>query len=92
MKEKISGVISLIGSIGFTLFMLYNFYTIPTVFKDKTSLWLAGALIVVFISTILYVLWTRFGSGKLNKLARENQQLKQQIENKELKKQLEESE
>ena len=73
MKEKITGVISLIGSTGFMLFMLYNFYTILGVFKDQTSLWLAGALTVVFISTILYVLQTRFGSGKLDKQARENQ-------------------
>lgn len=91
MKEKVTGIISFVGGLGWGLFGLF-------VIADESSfsgedIFILSALMLSTISTILYVVWTKFGKKELSELEKidyENQLLKRQIEQKELRKKLHE--
>ncbi len=103
MKTRVSGVISLIGAVCGLIFLIYSLieygsglgYWIRHL--DEFLLFLA--ILIVLISTILYIIWTKFGkidnaetTGRrleLEKIDYEIQLLNKQIELKELKKKLE---
>lgn len=92
MKEKIAAFISFIGSVAGLCWLLY----MVIVFVDKAAegeeflfLFLSIALL---ISTILYIIWTRFGFKNVKELEQidyENQLIKKKIEQQELLKKLE---
>lgn len=94
MKEKVTGIISLLGSIGWGLFALYG---IVDNFDNDIDVSLLIFLIILIpcTSTLLYVIWTGFGKhieylSEIKKIGYENRILKRQIEQKELEKKLEE--
>jgi len=86
MKEKVTGIISFLGGIGWGLFGVFIIF-------DEGIDFPLFALLLSAISIIMYVIWTKFGKkefSELEKMDYENQLLKRQIEQKELKKKLEE--
>lgn len=90
MKEKVTAIISFLSGIGWGIFGLYLIYE---EYSDREYYLIYFTLLISAISTVLYVIWTKFGNKKfsdLEKLDYENQILKRQIEQKELKKKLEE--
>ena len=83
----ITGVISFICALGWLCFTVYM------VREKKDDLLVYGTLFCFVLSTIVYVILTKFGitnSKEIDKIMSENQVLKLQIEQKELKKKLEE--
>lgn len=95
MKEKVTGIISLLGSIGWGLFALY--YIVDDFDNNDIGVSLLAILIMIIpcISILLYVIWTGFGKhieylSEIKKIGYENRILKRQIEQKELEKKLEE--
>jgi len=90
MKEKVTGIISFLGGIGWGLFGVFIIFDEGI---DDDFFFLLFALLLPAISIIMYVIWTKFGKkefSELEKMDYENQLLKRQIEQKELKKKLEE--
>lgn len=91
MKERISAVISFLGALGWGLFGLVIIFDDTRIDVDDFIAYFT--FMISTISTILYVIWTKFGNKEyteLEKLDIENQLLRRQIEQKELKKKLEE--
>lgn len=91
MKEKVTAIISFLGGLGWGLFGLFAIFDESRI--DAGEFFAYFALMTSTISTVLYVLWTKFGNKEfsdLDKMDYENQLLKRQIEQKELKKKLEE--
>ncbi|MDM1402170.1 hypothetical protein HX033_15975 [Myroides odoratimimus] len=91
MKEKTTGIISLLGGIVSVLCMLFIISTEEI--NNNLDFIMFILILITGISIILYVIWTKFGKKEfqeLDKLEYENQLLKKQIEQKELKKKLEE--
>ena len=90
MKEKVTAIISFLAGIGWGIFGLFGSMQQSRIDGDEFIAYLA--LFTSTISTILYVVWTKFGKNEyseLDKIDYENQLLKRQIEQKELKKKLE---
>lgn len=88
MKERITGWISLLGSIGVGIFL---FSVLNEVSDSEFIFWLS--LIAYVCSTALYIIWTHIGEKvdpAIEKIKAENELIKRQIEQKELKKKLEE--
>lgn len=91
MKEKIAGIISLLGSLGLILSILFTIS--KESIDDNLEFLILILMLITGFSIIMYVIWTKFGKkefSELDKLEYENQLLKKQIEQKELKKKLEE--
>lgn len=96
MKEKVTGIISLLGSLGWGLVALYDMVDNFDFDRDIGAFLLV--ILIVFIpctSILLYVIWTGFGKhieylSEIKKIGYENRILKRQIEQKELEKKLEE--
>jgi len=91
MKEKITAIISFLGGLGWGLFGFFTFAKESNI--DGDDFFAFFALMTSAISTVLYVVWTKFGKKEfsdLEKMDYENQLLKRQIEQKELKKKLDE--
>lgn len=91
MKEKITGIISFLGGIGFILYFVYIVIDKGGLVENQSFTFFS--VLLYFISVILYVVWTKLGKkdfSDLEKMDYENQLLKRQIEQKELKKKLEE--
>lgn len=90
MKEKISGIISFLGALGYGLYVAFIIFDKGI---DDDSIYPFIPFVLSEVSIILYVIWTKFGKKELTELEKmdyENQLLKRQIEQKELKKKLEE--
>lgn len=90
MKERITALISFFGSIGWGLYLLYG--TAKHGIYDLDEFLTFFGLFAVSLSSVLYVIWTKFGKkefSEVEKIDNENQLLKRQIEQKELKKKLE---
>lgn len=91
MKVKVTAIISFLSGIGWGLFVLFVFAKENNI--DGGEFLACFAFLVYTISTVLYVVWTKFGKNEysaLEKIDHENQLLKKQIEQKELRKKLEE--
>lgn len=91
MKEKVTAIISFLGGLGWGLFGLFAFVKDSRI--DGDDFFAYFTLLTSAISTVLYVVWTKFGKKEfsdLEKMDYENQLLKRQIEQKELKKKLDE--
>ncbi|ALU26832.1 MULTISPECIES: hypothetical protein [Myroides] len=91
MKEKITGIISLLGGIGSILLLLFTIS--KERIDDNLDFLIIILILITGISIVMYVIWTKFGKrgfSELDKLEYENQLLKKQIEQKELKQKLEE--
>ena len=89
MKEKITGIISFLGAVGWGILGVFIFVEAGL---NNDTIYLPP-LFITSVSIILYVIWTRFGKqefSELKKIDLENQILKRQIEQKELKKKLDE--
>lgn len=89
MKEKIAAIIIFAGAIIWGIVILYNL-VIGEIRND--NYFMVFAVLTESISTILYVIWTKFGKIKNRELERiefENELLKKQIEKQELLKKLE---
>ena len=90
MKERVTAVISFLTSLGLGLFLIY--VIVSSYDKDSEGFFIAIFALVSTISTILYVVWTKFGGIDLcgmDKMEYKNQILKKQIEQQELLKKLE---
>jgi amino acid permease len=90
MKERITALISFVGSIGWGLFVLYNIA--KRGLYDVDDFLINFSLLALSLSSFLYIVWTKFGKKELSEVEKmdiENQLLKRQIEQKELKKKLE---
>ena len=90
MKEKVTGIISFLGGIGWGLFGVFIIFDDGI---DEDNFFPLFAILLSAISIIMYVIWTKFGKKELSELEKmdyENQLLKGQIEQKELKKKLDE--
>ncbi|WP_133557382.1 DUF805 domain-containing protein [Algoriphagus boseongensis] len=90
MKEKITGIISFCGGLGWGVFGLYVFID-EINYIDGDEFFIFLLFLITVLSTILYVLWTKFGKKELSDLEKieyENKLLKHQIEQKELRKKL----
>lgn len=90
MKVKITGIISLLGSAGWLIFLSVMFYIEKP--KEGDAYLVFGLIIIFLISTLLYVVWTNFKKidpSELKRIEYENQLLKKKIEQQELKKKLE---
>ncbi|MEY8860918.1 hypothetical protein [Tenacibaculum singaporense] len=89
MKEKITGIISILSSIIWTIIALY-FLVESSVNSDK---YISLGILVSSISVMLYVIWTNYSiinSSKLKKMDIDIQLLKKELEKKELEKKLNE--
>lgn len=89
MKEKITGIISILSSIIWTIIALY-FLVESSVNSDK---YISLGILVSSISVMLYVIWTNYSiinSSKLKKMDIDIQLLKKEFEKKELEKKLNE--
>ena len=89
--KKISGYISFLGALGWLITFLYSAIT---EFEniDSKDIIIFFLLLIPIVSTIIYVKITNFGKisyTEIEKITKENELLKIQIEQKELKKQLE---
>lgn len=94
MKEKITARISFIGAVGGILWIIYLlFSSYLDHYRPSVEDWLFLFLFMpILLSTILYVIWTKFGkkgSTELEKIDYENQLLRKKIEQQELLKKLE---
>lgn len=90
MKEKITGIISFLGALGWGVGGLFGFVEKGNSIDVEAFLGYM-ALFITTISIVLYVVWTKFGKKELTDLEKidyENQLLKLQIEQKELRKKL----
>ena len=91
MKKKITGILSFISAVCWLVFILVMEIKDPiTDITIKTVITFVSILILL-ISTLLYVKWTNFGninSKEIERIEYENQLLKKKIEQKELKKAL----
>jgi uncharacterized membrane protein YozB (DUF420 family) len=65
MKEKITAVISFIGSLVYIVFGLISIFK-GDIGNLKEAVIMSGFMLF-FVSTILYIIWTGFGKGKLRK-------------------------
>lgn len=89
MKEKITAIISFIIALGWGLFGLFLFFDDGNIHVEEFFTY--STIMVGTVSTVLYVLWTKFGKkefSELDKINYENQLLKKQIEQKELMKKM----
>ncbi|HEY3390407.1 MAG TPA: hypothetical protein VGK38_12585 [Prolixibacteraceae bacterium] len=87
--KRITGIISFICASGWLCFALYN--TLKNFPTDIEYIFTILSMICLGISTILYVILTRFGITEykeIDKITSENQILKLQIKQKELRKKL----
>lgn len=85
MKEKISAIVSFSSALGWFFFGLAIFS--EGNIQEKADFFILFAIITASISTMLYVIWTKFGGierTELDKLDYNNQILKKQIEQQEL--------
>ena len=91
MKERIAAAISFIGVIAGILGVIYVIYFEHS--YAEVEEWLLAFLVMgILISTILYIIWTKFGKKGLTELEQidyENQLLRKKIEQQELLKKLE---
>ena len=90
MKEKVSAIISFISAIGWGLLGL--FFIAQGDIDHGDEFFGMFSFMTMSISTILYVIWTKFGQrerSELEKIDYDNQILKKQIEQQELLKKLE---
>lgn len=89
MKTKLAGILSFVGSLGWTITLFILFYDHGIYDTKDVIILLSG--IIPSISTLMYVLWTKFGKyhSELSKLDYENKILIKKIEQKELKSKLE---
>jgi len=86
MKERITGIISFLGAIGWGIVILWD----EVIQGDGKVLFVLTVLLA--ISIVLYVVWTKFGKmdhTEIEKIELANELLKKQIEHQELKKKLE---
>lgn len=91
MRTRIAAIISFLSGIVTALFTLYFIY--KDGFGDGNELLFELVFMLFTASTIIYVIWTKFGKmsmTELEKIEYENQLLKKKVEQKELKKKLEE--
>jgi hypothetical protein len=89
MKEKVTGIISFLGALGWSLFGIFIIADDREI--DATEFMALFCLFSSSISAILYVVWTKFGSKKNNELEKmdfDNEILKRLIEQNELQKKL----
>lgn len=87
MKIKVVGIISLIGVLGFTLFIPLAYVANELSIDNSEDLFFSIALVITTISTFLYLMWTKFGnldSKSLRILRDKNEIIKEQIKQKEL--------
>ena len=97
MKERITALISFIASVvGLvsTIYILYRESTTDYAYYSGYHEELLGLFLLMFpfLSTILYIIWTKFGKKGLSELEQfeyENQILRKKIEHQELLKKLE---
>ena len=92
MREKILGFLSLVGSVLFIILLLY-LILYSTSKPDSKDIPLLIAMFVYSLSTILYVIFTRFGSVKVSELRKiqiDNKILEEKVHQKELKAKLSE--
>ena len=92
MKERVTAVISFLSAIGWGIAIVIVMLVENINLKDEKEFLLFFSVLTASISTILYIIWTKFGKREksdLEKLDYENQILKKQIEKQELIKKLE---
>jgi len=87
MKEKVAGIISILGVIGWGIFEAYIIFEGGINFESLLTFF---PILLPAASIILYVIWTKLGKSELQKMDEKIQILKQQIEQKKLKIKLEE--
>ena len=89
LKTQITGIISFVCASFYVLFMFLILLTGENVKPD--AIFSLSIALVVSISVILYVYWTKFGKVEMNELEKinyENEILKKRIEQKELEERL----
>jgi hypothetical protein len=88
MKRQILGIISLISSIVYILFGIFEILFTNELDNSSGAItWIGIFILLPSILTIIYVLGTKFGKkeiSELEKIRTENQILKLQLEQKEL--------
>lgn len=91
MKTKVAAIISFTSGIIMGLVVLNSIY--KDGFGKGIELLLEFNFMILITSTLLYIVWTKFGKmtmTELEKIEYENQLLRKKVEQKELKKRLDE--
>lgn len=64
MKQRVTGIISFICATGWLVFIVFMLFKDPILEHDTEAMITVLLFFLSLISTILYIVWTRFGNNK----------------------------